>query len=241
MRTGQSGQSATSPAAQFPKAASSAVATPVPSLPALPKPPRHRARQRPRPYERGEVRVRGGAHPADKVGVARPPGRGLKQRRPRNRNAQETAERPWESVGRGCVNIRDPGLRGAWTATRASDTAGRPAAPAPRGRGRVAEECRRRHDTRASKRPRFFLCPWWQRSKRRGVAAGSRGAPQRACALLSCDAHCVCVPGAGLRTARTGQQGLAGLAEARLQRCFRLMNRLVVTGAEGSVGGGRAV
>ena len=132
---------------------------------------------------------------------------------PKYRNAQETAERPWESVGRGCVNIRDPGLRGAWTATRASDTAGRPAAPAPRGRGRVAEECRRRHDARASKRPRFFLCPWWQRSKRRGVAAGSRGAPQRACALLSCDAHCVCVPGAGLRTARTGQQGLAGLAD----------------------------
>ena len=107
------------------------------------------------------------------------------------RNAQETTERPWESVGRGCVNIRDPGLRGAWTATRASDTAGRPAAPAPRGRGRVAEECRRRHDARASKRPRFFLCPWWQRSKRRGVAAGSRGAPQRACALLSAAMHTV--------------------------------------------------
>ena len=139
------------------------------------------------------------------------------------------------------MNIRDPGLRGAWTATRASDTAGRPAAPAPRGRGRVAEECRRRHVARESKRPRFFLCPWWQRSKRRGVAAGSRGAPQRACALLSCDAHCVCVPGAGLRTARTGQQGLAGLAEARLQRCLRRKSRLVVTRAQGSGGGSGSV
>ena len=133
------------------------------------------------------------------------------------RNAQETAERPWESVGRGCVNIRDPGLRGAWMDRDARERhiAGRPAAPAPRGRGRVAEECRRPHVARESKRPRFFLCPWWQRSKRRGVAAGSRGAPQRACALLSCDAHCVCVPGAGLRTARTGQHGLAALAAKR--------------------------
>ena len=128
-----------------------------------------------------------------------------------------------------------------WTATRerpTADSRGRPAAPAPRGRGRVAEECRRRHVARHAKRPRFFLCPWWQRSKRRGVAAGSRGAPQRACALLSCDAHCVCVPGAGLRTARTGQQGLAGLAEARLHRCLRRKSRLVVTGAQGSGRGG---
>ena len=100
-----------------------------------------------------------------------------------------------------------------WTATRERhrQPAGRPR-PRPAAVGRVAEECRRRHVARRWKRPRFFLCPWWQRSKRRGVAAGSRGAPQRACALLSCDAHCVCVPGAGLRTARTGQQGLAGLA-----------------------------
>ena len=116
--------------------------------------------------------------------------------------------------------------------------AGRARAPRPWAsrRGVPVPSCRT-----GTTRPRFFLCPWWQRSKRRGVAAGSRGAPQRACALLSCDAHCVCVPGAGLRTARTGQQGLAGLAEARLQRCFRLMNRLVVTGAKGSRGGACSV
>ena len=41
-----------------------------------------------------------------------------------------------------------------------------------------------------------------------------RCATARLRSLLSCDAHCVCVPGAG-RTARSGQQGLA---EARLHR-----------------------
>ena len=131
--------------------------------------------------------------------------------------------------GRGRVSICDPGWappdpRGS-RARRARRPAGRAPAPQPWHRP-------------DSKRPRFFLCPWWQRSKRRGVAAGSRGAPQRACALLSCDAHCVCVPGAGLRTARTGQQGLAGLAEARLHRCLRRKSRLVVTGAQGSGRGG---
>ena len=122
---------------------------------------------------------------------------------------------------------------------RHSRPAGRARAPRPWAsrRGVPAPSCRTGIEASA-----VFPVPLVaaeQEAWRRGGL--ERCATARLRSLLSCDAHCVCVPGAGLRTARTGQQGLAGLAEAWLQSCLRLKNRLVVTRAQGSGGGSCSV
>ena len=195
MRTGQSGQSATSPAAQFPEAASSAVTTPVPSLPALPKPPRHRARSgRLVPTER----ARRSSRPREGISSGQSSlnndGRGAEMhRRPRNVRGRvgpwvREHMRPWV----GSWAPRGPRLAASERDAR------EPRRPAGRARpaavawavGRVAEECRRRHVARCTKRPLNFPVPLVA-AERRGVAAGSRGAPQRACALYLAAMHTV--------------------------------------------------
>ena len=149
--------------------------------------------------------------------------------------------------GRGCVNICDPGWapglpvdRDSPRASATRETAGRPRPPRGRGMGRgpsrrgvPAPSCRTVHEASAE-----FSCALGGSGEAWRRGGLERCATARLRSLLSCDAHCVCVRGAGLRTARTGQQGLAGLAEARLHRCLRRKSRLVVTGAQGSGRGG---
>ena len=102
---------------------------------------------------------------------------------------------------------------------------GRLAARPPRGRGMGRGPSRRGVPAPSCPRSvRGFSCALGGSGEAWRRGGLERCATARLRSLLSCDAHCVCVPGAGLRTARTGQQGLAGLAEARLQSCFRLKN-----------------